>query len=30
MARKKSPTPEEIDESRQVALDKAIGDLTNS
>jgi recombination protein RecA len=28
MARKKSPTPEEIDESRQVALDKAIGDLT--
>jgi recombination protein RecA len=28
MARKKSPTPEEFDESRQVALDKAIGDLT--
>lgn len=28
MARKKSPTPEAIDESRQVALDKAIGDLT--
>ncbi len=28
MARKQSTTPEEIDESRQVALDKAIGDLT--
>ena len=28
MAPKKSPTPEDIDESRQVALDKAIGDLT--
>ena len=28
MARKKSPTPEDIEENRQVALDKAIGDLT--
>jgi recombination protein RecA len=28
MARKNSPNPEEIDESRQIALDKAIGDLT--
>ena len=28
MARKKSPTPEEMDESRQIALDKALGDIT--
>lgn len=28
MASKKSPTPEELDESRQIALDKALGDLT--
>ena len=28
MARKKSPSPEELDESRQIALDKALGDLT--
>jgi recombination protein RecA len=28
MARSKSPSPEELDESRQIALDKAIGDIT--
>lgn len=28
MARKKSPTPDEIDESRQIALDKALSDIT--
>lgn len=28
MARKKSPSTEELDESRQIALDKALGDLT--
>jgi recombination protein RecA len=28
MARKKSPSPEEMDESRQIALDKALGDIT--
>ncbi len=28
MARKNSSSPEEIDESRQIALDKAIGDIT--
>jgi len=28
MARKQSPTPEEMDESRQIALDKALGDIT--
>ena len=28
MARKKSPTPNEIDESRQIALDKALIDIT--
>jgi recombination protein RecA len=28
MARKKSPTPEAMDESRQIALDKALGDIT--
>ena len=28
MARRKSPTPEEIDESRQIALDKALSDIT--
>jgi len=28
MARKKSPTPDEMDESRQIALDKALSDIT--
>jgi recombination protein RecA len=28
MARKKSPSPEEMDESRQIALEKALGDIT--
>lgn len=28
MARKKSPSTEKLDESRQIALDKALGDLT--
>jgi recombination protein RecA len=28
MARKKSPTPDEMDESRQIALDKALDDIT--
>jgi recombination protein RecA len=28
MARKKSTNPEELDESRQIALDKALGDIT--
>ncbi len=28
MARKKSPTPDKIDESRQIALDKALSDIT--
>lgn len=28
MARKQSPTPEKLDESRQIALDKALGDIT--
>lgn len=28
MAQKKSPTPDEIDESRQIALDKALSDIT--
>ena len=28
MARKNSPSPDELDESRQIALDKALGDLT--
>ena len=28
MARKKSPAPDEIDESRQIALDKALSDIT--
>lgn len=28
MARKNSSTPEQIDESRQIALDKALGDIT--
>jgi recombination protein RecA len=28
MARKNSPTSEQIDESRQIALDKALGDIT--
>lgn len=28
MARKKSTNPEEMDESRQIALDKALGDIT--
>lgn len=28
MARKKSTSPDEMDESRQIALDKALGDLT--
>jgi recombination protein RecA len=28
MARKQSPSPDEMDESRQIALDKALGDIT--
>jgi len=28
MAPKKAPTSEEMDESRQIALDKALGDIT--
>jgi recombination protein RecA len=28
MARKKSPSPEQMDESRQIALEKALGDIT--
>ena len=28
MAKNQSPTPDELDESRQIALDKALGDIT--